>query len=107
MEIGSSQQVVICPICGKAAPYGSLSIAGWLPLDVKERMLWNNPGWRVEDNACSRCVVDAVTHLLLESSGHNAHSSIQHTWPLDAETQFGPLPTPLRLHSDPRYTGAG
>jgi len=67
----------MCPLCGKPSLYGSLSEVGWLTLDVKERMLKNYPGWRLEDNACSRCVGDAILYQLLESSDPNAHRSIQ------------------------------
>ena len=107
METGSTSNVVNCPLCGKPAPYGNLSEVGWLTLDVKQRMLRDNPEWRLEENACSRCVVDAILHQLIDSSQTAAHGSSQNSRTLDAETEFGPLPTPLRLHSDPRYTGAG
>jgi serine protease AprX len=40
--------------------------------------------------------------------GQNAfHAGVQSVWPLDAETAYGAIPTPLRLHADPRYTGRG
>jgi hypothetical protein len=77
MQTGSNPQMVMCPLCGKPGPYGSLSEVGWLTVDVKERMITNNPGWRLEDNARSRCVVDAILHQLLDSSDPNAHRSIQ------------------------------
>ena len=32
---------------------------------------------------------------------------IQKVWPIDTEAAFGALPTPLRLHADPRFTGKG
>jgi subtilisin family serine protease len=32
---------------------------------------------------------------------------VQALWPLDGEAAFGALPTPLRMHADPRFTGAG
>ncbi|MGB5051676.1 MAG: S8 family serine peptidase [Caldilineaceae bacterium] len=35
------------------------------------------------------------------------HESVQPKWPLDAETVYGALPTPFRLHADPRYSGKG
>lgn len=35
------------------------------------------------------------------------HEAIQAAWPLDAEAAFGVLPTRLRLHADPRFSGKG
>jgi serine protease AprX len=34
-------------------------------------------------------------------------SSIRQVWPIDVDAAFGALPTPLRLHADPRFTGRG
>ncbi|GAB4407398.1 MAG: hypothetical protein Fur0044_00260 [Anaerolineae bacterium] len=45
--------------------------------------------------------------VLLDNGDPALHRSIQTVWPLDAEAAFGALPTPLRLHADPRYTGRG
>jgi serine protease AprX len=47
-----------------------------------------------------------LEHLL--SQGDAAlHASVQTVWPLDPEAAFGALPTPLRLHADPRFAGRG
>jgi serine protease AprX len=45
--------------------------------------------------------------MLLEQGEDALHRGVQRIWPLDAEAAFGALPTPLRLHAHPRYTGAG
>ncbi len=44
---------------------------------------------------------------LLEQGDEALHEAIQSHWPLDAEGAFGALPTPLRLHADPRFQGRG
>ncbi len=44
---------------------------------------------------------------LLEGGDPALHESVQAHWPLDAEAAFGVLPTPLRLHADPRFAGRG
>ena len=44
---------------------------------------------------------------LLERGEELFHQAVQRAWPLDAEAAFGALPTPLRLHADPRFTGRG
>lgn len=35
------------------------------------------------------------------------HQRIQQVWLLDAEAAFGAIPTRLRLHADPRFSGRG
>jgi serine protease AprX len=52
-------------------------------------------------------VQQALLQTLLEQGDAALHERIQAVWPLDAEAAFGALPTPLRLHADPRYTGQG
>jgi serine protease AprX len=52
-------------------------------------------------------VQEALLGVLLHH-GHNAfHAGVQSAWPLDPEAAFGAIPTPLRLHADPRFTGRG
>lgn len=65
------------------------------------------PHWRRADGACPACVQQALLHILTEQGEAALHESLQAVWPLDAEAAFGALPTPLRLHADPRFTGAG
>lgn len=48
-----------------------------------------------------------LLRTLLEGGDEALHAAIQHVWPLDARAAFGALPTPLRLHADPRFTGRG
>ncbi|MBK8026117.1 MAG: S8 family serine peptidase [Chloroflexi bacterium] len=79
----------------------------WLPSEVLERMAEDNPNWRRSDGACPACVQKALLVVLLEKGEAAAEESIQSVWPLDAEAAFGILPTPLRMHADPRFTGKG
>jgi serine protease AprX len=63
--------------------------------------------WRRADGACPACLQQALLHQLLIAGDAALHEQIQTVWPLDAEAAFGALPTPLRLHADPRFTGQG
>lgn len=70
-------------------------------------MAEQHPDWRSSDGACPGCLQEALLRTLL-AQGHEAlHQRIQQVWPLDAEAAFGAIPTPLRLHADPRFTGRG
>jgi len=96
-----------CGLCGGDTPNDDLSEAAWVDHTVLERMAAAHPRWRREQGACPACVQDALLELLLESGGAALHAGIQRVWPLDAEAAFGALPTPLRLHADPRFRGRG
>ncbi|HVZ16115.1 MAG TPA: S8 family serine peptidase, partial [Terriglobales bacterium] len=67
----------------------------------------DNPNWRRADGACPACVQQSLLQVLLERGDEALHHSIQNVWPLDAEAAFGALPTPLRMHADPRFHGKG
>ncbi len=96
-----------CPLCGAPSTSDTLAEAAWLGGDVVARLISQNPQWKREDGTCPACVQSALLQTLLERGDDALHDGIQSVWPLDAEAAFGALPTPLRLHADPRYTGRG
>jgi serine protease AprX len=97
----------VCTICGAPTAQHVLQEVNWLAPEVIERIATDNPTWRREDGACPACVQQSLLQILLEGGGESIHQSIQNVWPLDAEAAFGALPTPLRMHADPRFTGKG
>ena len=97
----------VCSLCGAGAPRAVLAEAGWSDPETIARLAQRNPGWRREKGACPACVQQALLERLLEQGEEALHAGVQAAWPLDAEAVFGALPTPLRLHAHPRYTGAG
>lgn len=97
--------VLACPICGRDAESAVLGEASWLAPEALARLAATNPGWRRVDGACPACVQAALLQLLLEHGEDALHRGVQAVWPIDAEAAFGALPTPLRLHADPRFAG--
>ncbi len=75
--------------------------------EAEARLAQKKALWRRADGACPACVQQTLLELLLEKGEDALHEGVQKSWPLDAEAAFGALPTPLRLHSDPRFTGIG
>ncbi|MFQ5593815.1 MAG: S8 family serine peptidase, partial [Anaerolineae bacterium] len=96
-----------CPLCGARSTPDDLAEAGWLAPDVVAWLTRRHPHWQREDGACPACVQQMLLQTLLDQGDAALHERIQATWPLDARAAFGVLPTPLRLHADPRYTGQG
>jgi len=84
-----------CPLCHTEAPETDLAAAF-------DHRLWQGP-----DGACPACVQEQLLRLLLAQGDAALHRAVQAAWPLDPEAAFGALPTPLRLHADPRFTGRG
>ncbi|MFZ2360819.1 MAG: S8 family serine peptidase, partial [Anaerolineae bacterium] len=97
----------VCPFCQHPTPPEQLAEVNWLSSEMLADLAEQHPGWRSADGACPGCVQDALLQTLL-AQGHDAlHQRIQQVWPLDAAAAFGAIPTPLRLHADPRFTGRG
>jgi serine protease AprX len=96
-----------CPICGRTTTTPALTEARWASPEVLHQLTRQHPRWQREDGACPACVQQALLQLLLEKGDAALHESIQSVWPLDVEAAFGALPTPLRIHADPRFTGKG
>ncbi|MGH7534342.1 MAG: S8 family serine peptidase, partial [Gemmatimonadales bacterium] len=90
-----SQPSSPCPVCRTASDPTILAQAHWYPF------------WDRADGGCPACVQQRLLQTLLEQGDPAFHESVQHSWPLDAEAAFGAIPTPLRLHADPRYAGRG
>ena len=82
-------------MCGESASEALLAEAKWYPY------------WDREDGACPACVQQNLLRTLLTKGDAALHEAIQTVWPLDAEAAFGVLPTRLRLHADPRFSGKG
>ena len=62
---------------------------------------------RRNDGRCPACVQEDLLRILLAKGDAALHEAVQLAWPLDAEAAFGILPTRLRLHADPRFSGKG
>jgi len=84
-----------CPICHRVTESTVLAESHWYPY------------WEREDGACPACVQQHLLQTLLEKGDAALHEQVQSSWPFDAKAAFGALPTPLRLHADPRFTGRG
>jgi len=96
-----------CPLCTRPELVETLAEAWWLEPEVVQYLSQQNPDWRLADGACPTCLQEALLHVHLSQGDEILHQQVQHLWPLDARAAFGAIPTPLRLHADPRYTGRG
>lgn len=103
----SAAEPVPCGLCARPSDPAGLAEASWIAPEVEARLLRAHPDWRRADGGCPACVQQTLLETLLERGEASFHASVQRVWPLDPEAAFGALPTPLRLHADPRFSGRG
>lgn len=103
----TTMPTTFCPLCEAPTPREQLTPAGWISPEVEAQLRRDHPEWHRAHGACPACVQQYLLHTLLNKGETALHESIQAVWPLGAEAAFGALPTPLRLHADPRFTGRG
>jgi serine protease AprX len=84
-----------CPSCHAPTPETELAAA------------FDHRAWKKSGGACPACAQEQLLRLLLAEGDEALHRAVQAAWPLDPEAAFGAIPTPLRLHADPRFTGRG
>jgi serine protease AprX len=96
-----------CALCGTSTDPRQLAEVGWAPEETVARLAADHPGWRRDHGACPACVQQALLMTLVDRGEAEFHAGLQRLWPLDVEAAFGAIPTPLRLHADPRLTGRG
>jgi subtilisin family serine protease len=84
-----------CPSCGVEINGEACAESCWYPF------------WETSKGRCPACVQQNLLQVLLAKGDAALHEAVQQVWPLDAEAAFGVLPTRLRLHADPRFSGRG
>jgi len=99
--------ITACPTCGRPTTAVALSETSWLEPATLAQLAAAHPHWQKEDGTCPACVQQALLYTWLSQGDAALHDHVQRVWPLDAAAAFGAIPTPLRLHADPRFTGRG
>ena len=100
-------ETVECPRCGRPTTEQDLAESHWANEAIINQLRADRPEWPPEAGACVACVQEALLLLLIQEGAATFYESVQSVWRLDASAAFGALPTPLRMRSDPRYTGKG
>jgi len=88
-------ELVPCPSCKTPTSQALLSEAAWYPY------------WQRADGGCPACVQHNLLATLLNEGPEAFHASVGAAWSVDHKGAYAALPTPLRLHADPRVQGRG
>ena len=95
---------IICPLCGDNVNKLLYRFHIENERVVLQKIKNNNPEWTENDGICSRCVDYYHTQLVMEQ---RILPEIGPHFSIKSPDDFVILPTPLRLNTDPRYTGKG
>jgi len=100
-------KAAVCSLCNTGYGPAGMTRDSWLESDLVRRLAAARPDQVRPQGVCPACLQEALLHVLLDQGDAALHDGIQSVWPLDAEAAFGALPTPLRMHAHPHYTGRG
>lgn len=95
-----------CFICGTPTEIELLDISTFSD-ELFQLVALERSGWQVEDGACPLCVRRVLLRALMEKGDEALYRRIRTNWPRNMDIGFAALPLPIRLHTDPRFTGKG
>lgn len=94
-------------MCIHTPPHNELRRGKCLDAETLGRIQAEHPNWRNITGGCPACVQQALLETRVSQGVDAMHQCIQQVWPIDAEAACEALPTPLRMHANPHYTGKG
>jgi serine protease AprX len=100
---------VACAICGQNLDRVIAEMLRDLDPRLRTVLRTLHPNWDPEagDWACPECVGAGVQVLQHQRSPDSLHAELQFSYPVYAPDETRLLPTPVRLHANPRFTGRG
>lgn len=72
-----------------------------------QRLRLLHPRWNPEQDVCPECLAAALAALRRQRSATSMHADLLLSYPVYARDEAELLPTPVRLHANPRYAGRG
>src|SRR5687768_12415633 len=99
--------VVFCPLCRSPLDPNLLAISPRLEDHIARILSESNPGWKCEDGACPECVHGAVERAIEARSLTSLQAELLTPFPVYARDEQQLLTTPVRVQSNPNFTGRG
>jgi serine protease AprX len=97
----------LCPICRRRFDPALLVIQPKLEDHIARILSENNPGWKRDVGACPECVHGAVERAIEARSPTSLHAELLTPFPVYSRDEKQLLPTPIRVHANPNFTGRG
>src|SRR5687767_5080295 len=100
-------RTVLCPLCGRTIDPAILSIKPKLEEHIARILRESKPGWKRTDRVCPECVQDAVEKAIEARSPTSLQAELLTPFPVYSRDEKRLLPTPIRVHANPNFTGRG
>src|SRR5687768_7631795 len=100
-------RTVLCPLCRSPLDPALLAIQPKLEDHIARILRESNPGWKRKDGACLECVHRAVEKAIEARSPTSLQAELLTPFPIYSRDEKRLLPTPIRVHANPNFTGRG
>ena len=100
-------RTALCPLCRRHIDPAILAIQPKLEDHIARILRESNPGWKREDGACLECVHEAVEKAIEARSPTSLQAELLTPFPVYSRDEKQLLPTPLRVHANPNFSGRG
>ncbi len=97
----------LCPLCRRPLDPVLIEIQPKLEDHIARILRENNPGWKRDDGVCPDCVHGAVEKAIEARSPTSLQAELLTPFPVYSRDEKRLLPTPLRVHANPNFTGRG
>jgi len=96
-----------CPICDRPIDPAIAPFQRKLDAHIERILRADHPGWHPDDGVCPDCVYRAAQRAQAERSSYSLHEELLAPFPVYLRDQLDVLPTPGRVHANPKYAGRG
>jgi serine protease AprX len=96
-----------CTLCGSALDLSIADVSRHLEAGAAMALQTLHPAWAPDDPACPQCVLGAVHVVRAGRSDISLQTELQLSYPAYARDEAHLIPTPVRVHAQPGYTGRG
>ena len=97
----------LCPICHQPLDQVLLTIQPKIEDHIARILNEAHPNWKPEDGACLDCIHDTVERAIKACSVTSLQAELLTPFPVYARDEKRLLPTPIRVHANPNFTGRG
>src|SRR5688572_9529342 len=101
------KSTAFCPLCRSPLDPNLLAILPKLEDHIARSLSEDNPGWKREDGACPECAHDAVERAIEDRSLTSLQAELLTPFPVYSRHEKQLLTTPVRVQSNPNFTGRG
>lgn len=96
-----------CPLCSRPLDLDIVQLSRVLETRTLRALQAQHPAWHPDDPLCPDCILRGMNLLQGQRSAVSLQADLRLSYPAYARDDAHLIPTPLRVHANPRYTGRG